>query len=286
MKLLSYRRAGAIRHGVLRDGDTVDELGEGDLRAHLAAPSAPDLTPLGRYPLADVDIVAPVLRPGKVLAVAANYQEHIVEGGGNRLDKTTLVPRLFLKPGTAVANPGDPIRLPEHTQQMDWEAELVVVIGRAARDVSVADALGIVGGYATGNDVSARSVNYGTEREGGAPGASAVWFFDWLAGKWFDGFAPYGPYLVTPDEIPDPQNLDVTLEVNGKIRQDGNTADMIFTVAELVSFSSKLMTLEPGDVLFTGTPAGVGAATGEFLSAGDEMSVRVGPLGTLVNTVQ
>ncbi|HVX42681.1 MAG TPA: fumarylacetoacetate hydrolase family protein [Mycobacteriales bacterium] len=285
MKLLSYRRAGAIRHGILRDS-TVEELGDGDLRAHLAAPSAPDLTPLGRYPLADVDILAPVTRPGKVLAVAANYQEHIVEGGGARIDKSALVPRLFLKPGTAVANPGDPIRLPEHTQQMDWEAELVVVIGRTARDVAVQDALGIVGGYATGNDVSARSVDYGFEREGGAPGASAVWFFDWLAGKWFDGFAPYGPYLVTPDEIPDPQNLDVTLEVNGKVRQDGNTADMIFTVAELVSFSSKLMTLEPGDVIFTGTPAGVGAATGEFLSAGDEMSVRVGSLGTLVNSVQ
>jgi 2-keto-4-pentenoate hydratase/2-oxohepta-3-ene-1,7-dioic acid hydratase in catechol pathway len=130
--------------------------------------------------------------------------------------------------------------------------------------------------------VSARSVDYGYERD---TSSSAVGFFDWLAGKWPDGFAPYGPYLVTADEVPDPQDLDVELEVNGTLRQKGSTADMIFTVAELVAFASRLMTLEPTDIIMTGTPAGVGAASGTYLVSGDQMTVRIAGLGTLTNRV-
>jgi 2-keto-4-pentenoate hydratase/2-oxohepta-3-ene-1,7-dioic acid hydratase in catechol pathway len=132
------------------------------------------------------------------------------------------------------------------------------------------------------NDVSARSMDYGFARD---TKDSAVWFFDWLAGKWLDGFAPLGPYLVTADEVGDPQDLLIELRVNGEVRQHGSTKDMIFTVAELVSFASRLMTLEPSDVLMTGTPSGVGAATGQFLAAGDEMTVSIAGLGELTNRV-
>lgn len=289
MKLLSYWRDETLRHGYLIDADHVAELGNGDLTELISAqqsfanwspPTAAD-----PIPLANVTVTAPILRPGKVLAVAANYQEHVAESGGTRLDKARLVPRIFMKPSTAIAGPLDVIPLPAESSQVDWEAELVVVLGRGGRNVSTEEALDLVAGYATGNDVSARSVDYGLSRDVGTVGASAVWFFDWLAGKSFDAFAPYGPYLVTTDEVEDPQDLDVTLEVNGKRHQDGNTRDMIFTVAELIAFCSRLMTLEAGDVIFTGTPAGVGAATGEFLQTGDEMVVRIGDLGTLVNTV-
>ena len=286
MKLLTYRRAGGIHHGQLVDADTVAEWGDGDLADALGGDGLrPPAQARGTYPRATVEILAPVLRPGKALAVAANYQEHVTESGSKPLDKSTLAPRLFLKPTTSITGPGAAIRKPDETTQLDWEAELVVVIGRTASGVSVGDALNYVAGYAVGNDISARSVDYGYPREVGTPGASAVWFFDWLVGKSFDGFAPFGPFLVTADDVADPQDLAVTLDVNGRRRQDGNTSQMIFTVAELVAFASRVTTLEPGDLIFTGTPSGVGAATGEYLSIGDVMEVRIGDLGVLVNTI-
>jgi 2-keto-4-pentenoate hydratase/2-oxohepta-3-ene-1,7-dioic acid hydratase in catechol pathway len=165
---------------------------------------------------------------------------------------------------------------------MDWEAELGVVIGRGGRHLAVEDALDAVFGYVAANDVSARSLDLGYERD---TDDSAVKFFDWLEGKWCDGFAPMGPWILTADEVPDPQALGVRLTLNGEVRQSGSTADMIFTVAELVAFASRLMTLEPGDVLLTGTPAGVGAASGRFLTAGDEMTVSVDGLGSLTTKV-
>jgi 2-keto-4-pentenoate hydratase/2-oxohepta-3-ene-1,7-dioic acid hydratase in catechol pathway len=284
---MTYRRDGGVHHGELMAGDLVAEWGDGDLAAVLGdqTVTAP-ATDRGRFALADVQPLAPILRPGKVFAVAANYQEHITESGGSRLDKSTLAPRLFLKPVTAVVGTGAEITRPPETTQLDWEAELVVVIGRSASRVPVASALGHVVGYAVGNDISARSVDYGYPREVGTPGASAIWFFDWLVGKSFDGFAPCGPLLVTADEVPDPQNLPITLDVNGRRRQDGNTSQMIFTVAELVSFASRVTTLEPGDLIFTGTPSGVGSASGDYLVPGDVMEVRIGDLGVLVNSVR
>ncbi|WP_116952591.1 fumarylacetoacetate hydrolase family protein [Jiangella endophytica] len=288
MKLVSYTRDGATRHGYVTDeaAGTVAELGDGDLAAlvEAGAGTAADwlpAAPSGTHRLADLTVHAPIARPTKVLAVAANYQEHVAEGGGAPLDKSTLAPRLFLKPGTSVADPGADIALPAISTQVDWEAELVVVVGRGGRDIPVEQALDHVAGYAVGNDVSARSVDYGYERDTSA----AVDYFDWLAGKWPDGFAPYGPYLVTADEVPDPQDLGIELEVNGTLRQKGSTAGMIFTVAELVAFASRLMTLEPTDIIMTGTPAGVGAASGTYLAAGDEMTVRIAGLGTLTNRV-
>ncbi|MEU9021831.1 MULTISPECIES: fumarylacetoacetate hydrolase family protein [Actinomadura] len=152
------------------------------------------------------------MRPGKVLAVAANYQEHVTETGGDEIDKSRISPQLFIKPGTAVCGPGEDIALPSVSPSIDWEAELVAVIGRGGKDIPVEDALGHVGAYTIGNDVSARNMDYGHDRDTEDP---AVAFFDWLNGKWLDGFAALGPYLVTAHEVPDPQKLDVILEVHG-----------------------------------------------------------------------
>jgi 2-keto-4-pentenoate hydratase/2-oxohepta-3-ene-1,7-dioic acid hydratase in catechol pathway len=284
MKLVTFRdgQTGTVRHGqLIEDGTVVQPLGDGDLGRLVHKLDQNALTASGpAVPLADVDVLSPLLRPGKLLAAAANYQDHVTEAGGDPLDKSRLSPRLFLKPPTSIVGPGADIPLPTVSKEIDWEAELGVVIGAVARDVPVARALDVVGGYLTSNDVSARSMDFGFPRD---TDDKAVWFFDWLAGKWLDGFAPMGPWLVTPDEVPDPQDLEVILDVNGERRQHGNTKDMIFSVAELVSFASTLMTLEPGDVILTGTPSGVGAATGEYLKAGDEMSVTIGGLGTLTN---
>lgn len=277
MRLASWSYNGAIYHGTVTES-TVVELGTGDLSAYLESAG----TPRRELPIDDVTLCAPLTRPGKLLAVAANYQAHVTEGGGPSLDRSRLSPRLFLKPPTSIVGPGDPIAMPTVSTQVDWEAELGVVIGRRTRNVGVGDALGAVFGYLTSNDVSARSMDYGYERD---TDDKAVWFFDWLAGKWLDGFAPLGPYLVTADEVPDPQALRITCDVNGVRRQDGSTKDMIFSVAELVSFASTLMTLEPGDVILTGTPSGVGAATGDFLAAGDVIDITVEGLGTLSNRI-
>ncbi|HLT61371.1 MAG TPA: fumarylacetoacetate hydrolase family protein, partial [Microlunatus sp.] len=217
----------------------------------------------------------PLLRPPKLLAVAANYADHIREGGGTPMDPARATPRLFLKPSTAITGPYDPIDLPSISTQNDWEVELAVVIGQRCRDVPVDRALDVVAGYMTANDVSARSIEAGIERDS----EHVHPFFDWLLGKWPDGFAPLGPYLVTADEVADPQDLELSLEVDGTVRQQGSTKDMIFGVAELIAFASSVMTLEPGDVIETGTPDGTGAAIGVYLQPGQVMTARVGDLG-------
>jgi len=155
-----------------------------------------------------------------------------------------------------------------------------VVIGKSAKCISPPEALDYVAGYTIANDISARSVTFKENRK------DRPWdeFFDWLGGKWDDGFLPLGPYLVTADEIEDVQNLNLRLTVNGQVRQNANTSQMIFTVADIVSFLSFLMTLEPGDVIATGTPEGVAMATGQFLQPGDKIQCRIENLGTLTNT--
>lgn len=289
MRLLSFEREGRRYHGQLVGEDEVRELGPGDLTELLA--QEPDFAtwtpPQGAtHKLADVKVVTPIARPGKLLGVAANYQDHVLESGGEPLDRSRISPRLFLMPPTALIGPGDDIPYPKVSQEVDWEAELAVVIGKQARDVDEQDALSVVAGYAASNDVSARSMDYGYPRD---TDDKAVWFFDWLAGKWLDGFAPVGPYLITADEIPDPQDLLIELRRNGEIRQQGSTKHMIFNVAELVAHASRLMTLEPGDVILTGTPAGVGSTTGDYLKSGDEVSVSITgsgvDFGTLTNRV-
>jgi 2-keto-4-pentenoate hydratase/2-oxohepta-3-ene-1,7-dioic acid hydratase in catechol pathway len=281
VKLATYRKDGRVRHGRIIDGTHVTDLGPGDLTPLLSAPDTLDGT--ARYPLEEVTLLAPLLRPGKILAVAANYQAHVTETGGDRIDRSRISPRLFLKPPTAISGPDEDIELPSVSDQVDWEVELVVVLGRGGKDIPVGDALDHVAGYTVGNDVSARSMDYGYERD---TGDAAVGFFDWLNGKWLDGFAALGPWLLTADEVPDPQALEISLEVNGEVRQRGSTGDMIFSVAEQIAFASRLMTLEPGDLIYTGTPSGVGLASNRFLKPGDEMTARLAGVGSLVNRVR
>ncbi|MFC1738840.1 fumarylacetoacetate hydrolase family protein [Planctomycetota bacterium] len=240
-------------------------------------------------PADSVKLLAPIARPGKVIALAGNYSEHIAEadlknGFKLGLSESTCrrtVPRPFLIPSSAIIGSGDEIPWPSYSGNIDYEIELAVVIGKEAKCVKAAEALDYVAGYTICNDVSARSVTFKEGR------AERPWddFYDWLNGKWADGFLPIGPYLLTAEEIDNVQNLDMTLSVNGKVRQKANTAQMIFPVAEVVSFLSYLMSLEPGDIIATGTPAGVGVVTGEFLQPGDTIECTIEKLGILTNTL-
>jgi 2-keto-4-pentenoate hydratase/2-oxohepta-3-ene-1,7-dioic acid hydratase in catechol pathway len=229
-----------------------------------------------------VQILAPIPRPPKVLALAGNFQEHIKEGGGQAVNKERITPRPFIKPSSCVIGPHQPVFLQKATQTTDWELELLIVIGRAGRYIKVEEALSYVAGYTIFNDISARTL----EITKGRDERNGDWYFDWLLGKWLDSYGPMGPYLVTTDEIPDPHNLAMKLYVNGKLMQDGNTSQMIFNVPETVSFISQFITLEPGDVIASGTPSGVGATTGTYLKVGDVMRGEIEQLGSLVTPVQ
>lgn len=234
--------------------------------------------PEPHHPLEKVKLHTPITHPGKILAAAGNYQAHIDEGGGVKVDKTRRTPRIFIKPSSALIGPDEPVVLPQVSDEVDWELELAVVIGSSASEVSVDDAMSHVGGYTILNDISARSMNWGIE-----PREVHDWdgFFDWLAGKWVDSFAPTGPWIVTADEIEDPYDLQLQLELNDELTQDASTGTMIFDCADLISFISRFTTLEPGDIIATGTPAGVGAAKGRYLRPGDVMVGSIEKIGTL-----
>jgi 2,4-diketo-3-deoxy-L-fuconate hydrolase len=234
---------------------------------------------------ADIKLLAPIPEPGKILALAGNYAKHIVETGLklglSESPRKTTVPRPFLKPDTVINHPNGIIPWPVYSKEIDYEIELAVVIGKTAKCISPQKAKEYIEGYTIANDISARSVTFKQDRE------KRPWdkFYDWLNGKWADGFFPIGPCIVTTDEIENPQNLQMTLKVNGEIRQNANTSDMIFSVYEVVSLLSYLMTLEPGDIIATGTPEGVAMATGNFLKAGDKIECTIEKIGTLVNTL-
>ncbi len=233
-------------------------------------------------PLAQVVLHAPLPPTGKLICVASNYAAHITEAGREApVDRHLFTPWLFLKPSSSIVGHGDPIAIPRSGQAIDWEVELAAVIGRRGKDITVAQALEYVSGYTIVNDISERRF----KAPDGRPAREWDRFFDWLHGKWFDGFAPMGPWVVTADEIPDPQALAIELRVSGRVRQQGSTSQMIYSVAELVAFASSIMTLRPGDVIATGTPHGVGAATSEFLKPGDVVECRIERIGTLTNPV-
>ena len=211
----------------------------------------------------------PIDRPGKIVCVGMNYRDHAAEGGMD-LPKAPL---LFAKwPNTLIGH-GDPIVLPPETKQVDYEAELGVVIGRTARRVSERDALDHVEGYICLNDVSARDMQFADGQ--------------WTRGKSPDTFCPVGPRLVPREEVDDPQALAIRCIVNGEALQDSSTAQMIFSVAEIISYASQVITLEAGDLIATGTPAGVGVFRDPkvLLSDGDEVSVEIEGLGTLTNPI-
>jgi len=224
---------------------------------------------MGAIPLSEVKLVAPLIdRPGKIVAVAVNYQSH----GTEQNREPPNHPVVFAKFPSAIIGPGDAIRWSRTlTQAVDFEAELAVVIGRTCRRVGAESALDYVAGYTCLNDVSARDLQYSDKQ--------------FTRAKSLDTFCPIGPWLVTPDEIPDPQDLDIRCIVNGEVLQDSNTSDMVFGVAELISFCSQAFTLEPGDVIATGTPGGVGwfREPKRMLKDGDEVVVEIEGIGRLVN---
>ncbi len=236
------------------EGDLYGEFSQGDER----------LEPVRR--------LAPVV-PTAIYAIGLNYREHAAEMGADLPE----YPVVFMKSNTSVLDPGEPIRLPRHlhSDQVDYECELAVVIGRRCKNVSVADALDYVLGYTCANDVSARDWQ---KFHGGG---------QWIKGKSFDTFCPLGPILVTSDRIPNPQILPIRTILNSEMRQESFTGDMIFSVAELISFLSGSTTLMPGTVILTGTPPGVGvAATPQrFLKPGDEVTVEITGIGVLRNPV-
>lgn len=232
-------------------------------------------------PLVGYDSLLPPLRwPRKVICAGVNYRRHMLEMGGE-IPRQGWRPYFFLKaPTTSVIGPHDPIavRSPEQSR-LDWEAELAVVIGTGGKDISADRALAHVAGYCVANDITAR----GRHRRESVP--AEPFAYDWFAAKSMDGSLPLGPGLTPAFQVPDPQHLRVRLWVNGELQQDESTADMVCTVAELVSAASEIVTLEPGDVIPTGTPSGVGAGRGLYLRPGDVVRTEIDGLGVLENTV-
>lgn len=236
----------------------------------LAFAAAPGRDAL-RRPLAGAELLAPVPRPGKIIGVGRNYGEHAREVGGPKQD----APRIFLKPASSVAPPGCAVRIPAAVRKPDWEAELGVVIGRAARDVPEARALEHVAGYTVLDDVSAREFQFDIS----PPQTSFA--------KGMDGFCPMGPWIATPEEVGEPWALRVRCWLNGDLVQDGNTRDMIFPVPTLIAYLSRFVTLEPGDVIATGTPAGSGAFRDppRWLGPGDRLRMEVERVGVLEHSI-
>jgi 2-keto-4-pentenoate hydratase/2-oxohepta-3-ene-1,7-dioic acid hydratase in catechol pathway len=238
-----------------------------------------------RMPLARTRLLAPVRFPSAIYCAGANYADHAAEmaareGNPPPPDPHTLGLKAwhFLKASRAIVDPGAAIKISSYSKSMDWEVELAAVIGRTARDVSKDKALGYVAGYAIANDLSARDRGPRANVPPGSP-----FKYDWTKHKTFDGSCPLGPWIVPASDIGDPQKLGLKLWVNGVLKQDSNTSDMIFTLAEQIEQLSAGMTLYPGDLILTGTPAGVGAGRGEFLKAGDVVKLWIEKIGEIEN---
>ena len=229
------------------------------------------------------NLLVPISKPSKIFLLAGNYADHVRESGETARERAETFPYVFMKPPTTLAHPGQTIRRPRAAPDaVDWELELAVVIGRTAKNVSEADALSHVAGYTVLNDISQRRFRPNPDRKKRDRDA----FFDWLHGKWFDTFCPMGPCLASAESIPDPQTLRMTLTVNDAVKQKASTAQQIFPVAAVIAFISQMVTLEPGDIISTGTPAGVGSTTGTFLEPGDMMTAWIERIGTLTTPVE
>jgi len=289
MKLLSYLDNDEVKPGIC-DGETVYDISSvsasisnlldtygTDLQVIEKARAAGDLTEVGS--VNSVLFKPPVYYPRKLLCVAGNYVAHIEEGGGKLQPEHTQAPWLFCVPPTSVMiGHGEKIQLLPQAQKIDYEGELAVVIGRKAKSVAAKDAADYIVGYTIYNDVSERTpfmIEHVEEKQ-----QLSFWYT-----KSFDTFGPNGPFITTSDEIADPQDLTIRVNVNGEERQNCSTNQMIFSVYELIEFLTSFLTLEPGDVIATGTPAGVGSATGFFLKGGDTVQISIDGLGTLGNSV-
>jgi 2-keto-4-pentenoate hydratase/2-oxohepta-3-ene-1,7-dioic acid hydratase in catechol pathway len=222
--------------------------------------------------------LAPLLYPGKILCAGANYFDHLAEMGMPGAKKAEQRLFFFMKPPrNAVVGEGASVHMPLGTEKFDWEIELAAVIGKRARNVPVESALSHVAGYTVAIDFSARDHNRAPE---------TFYKLDWVAGKANDTCCPLGPRLVPAAAIADPQNLGLRLSVNGEAKQDGRSTDMIFSLAEQIATASKIMTLDPGDVILTGTPAGVGVPKGTFLAVGDRVEAEIEGIGRLDVIIQ
>ena len=272
MKLVSLSQRGNARLGRVEDGDVIPFDFEGGMLGLIQAGEAGlDFARSAaeeRVSLDDVTLNAPIDNPSKVLAIGLNYRDHAAEGKAE-LPKNPLC---FTKFPNAIIGPGAEVRWSSQlTEKVDYEAELTVVIGKEARHVSEEDALSYVFGYTCGNDVSARDLQFSDGQ--------------WVRGKSLDTFAPLGPWIVTADEIPDPQTLDLRCIVSGETLQESNTSYMIFGVAYLIHFYSQAFTLFPGDLIYSGTPSGVGVfrEPPRLLADGDEVTIEIDGIGQLTN---
>jgi len=277
MRFVTFAVDGKSRPGVL-SGQTVSDLSTAGFASLLdfiesgtvGRATAEKLAASGGgYPLDKVKLLAPIPRPRKLICVGLNYRDHAAETNS----EIPSVPTIFNKFATAVIAHGDNIVLPKVSKSPDYEAEFAFVIGRGGRNIAGDDWPKHVFGYTIVNDVSARDYQRATTQ--------------WLMGKTFDTFAPMGPWIVTADEIADPHSLDIQLDINGERLQSSNTRELIFKIQDLIAFLSSVFTLEPGDIVSTGTPAGVGVARNpqRFLRPGDEVVVRIPAIGELRNPV-
>ncbi|MBC7814321.1 MAG: fumarylacetoacetate hydrolase family protein [Burkholderiales bacterium] len=283
MKLVTFTQNGGVsRLGALKEDQSVIDLNQANsripadmiefLKAGVSALELARTVIAGNHqgiPLSSVKLQAPVPNPGKIICIGLNYSDHAAESG----QPIPEFPVVFSKYSNTVIAHGDSIVLPKVSTKVDYEAELGFVIGKRGRNISEADALQYVAGYLPINDVSARDYQNRTSQ--------------WTIGKTFDTFAPMGPALVTSDEVGDPHNLKISLTIGDKVYQNSSTSFLIFNIPQLVASLSEVMTLEPGDVVSTGTPPGVGFAQKppRFLQAGDVVSVTIEKLGTLTNPV-
>ncbi len=274
-----FKRASRIlREGGFAPRDMVELLAQGKAArklldvvvAALAKSLDPAKAPRGiSAPLVKARLLAPIARPGKIVCVGLNYADHAKEQNAKSLEK----PIFFLKGGNAISGPGDLIHLPVNSTCIDYEAEFAVVIGKKGKLIPEEKAYDYVAGYTILNDVSARDMQYGDRQ--------------WFRGKSCDTFGPTGPWIVTREEIPDPQRLQISLTINGEKMQDSNTSQLIFKIPFLISYLSRSMTWEVGDILSTGTPGGVGhyRQPPRYLTPGDTVAVSVEGIGTLSNPV-
>jgi 2-keto-4-pentenoate hydratase/2-oxohepta-3-ene-1,7-dioic acid hydratase in catechol pathway len=275
MKLVNFYAMDGIRAGLVRQ-DGVEDLAASGIWQGPAPVAQDDIKQLAKrvqqsgaalVPLDRLRPAPPVTSPEKLICIGVNYRKHAEEAG----IPIPTVPVVFGKFANSLSAHGANVPLSPVDYKYDYEAELAVIIGREARDVTEGEALEYVGGYCCANDLTARGAQLATSQ--------------WMAGKMLDGFLPLGPFVVTADEIPDPQNLTISCWVNGTRKQHSSTADMIFSVATIVAFVSRHATLKPGDVIATGTPQGVllGEKEPQWLKAGDEVSVEIQGLGRLTN---
>lgn len=237
--------------------------------------------------LAEAQLLAPVLAPGAIFCAGANYADHVLEmaiksGMPTPVDPRTLGLRSwhFLKTMHCIAGPGATVVMQPRSQKIDWEAELAVIIGKFGRNIAEEDALDYVAGYTIANDISARDLGHRT-----ALPESNPFRHDWIAHKNWDGSCPLGPWITLRRDVPNERELKITLEVNGVLKQNSNSGQMIFNINEQIADLSRNFALRPGDIILTGTPAGVGAGRGEFLKKGDVVRVKIDRLGELVNTM-